>query len=60
MKTLLTIFVLFFSCEVIAEGLKNSSSRCAHGSNGDVSCGGQSSRCAHGSNGSVCCGGYDN
>ena len=34
-----------------------SSSQCAYGSNGSVSCGGQSSQCAYGSNGDVSCGG---
>ena len=60
MKILLTLFILLFSSSVVAVDLNNSSSRCAYGSNGDVSCGGQTSRCAYGSNGSVSCGGLDN
>ena len=36
---------------------ESSSSRCANGADGSVSCGGQSSRCANGADGSVSCGG---
>ena len=35
----------------------NSSSQCAYGGDGSVSCGGQSSQCAYGGSGAVSCGG---
>ena len=56
----LTVAVLLGSAGVSwSDGFPSSqsSSQCAYGSNGDVSCGGQSSQCAYGSNGSVSCGG---
>ena len=60
-KLRISVFVILFLGSAVCWSAEfpgiNSSSQCAYGGDGSVSCGGQSSQCAYGGDGSVSCGG---